>query len=95
MLSRQEFDRAIEAFMGELSAILVARRDQELPANPSLRDEINEARTLMVDPTTTDAQLVSLSFGLVDEFVAAQRDRILEEAYAFYRDVSGGRANSR
>jgi hypothetical protein len=90
-MSREEFTQAIAAFMEELSAICAAQTSEGLRVLKEFTKEALETRSLLSDPKVTDERLLSLSFGLVDEYFGARREAILNEAYEYYLNKPGGR----
>ena len=46
----------------------------------------------MRDAIETPTRLLPLSFGVVDEFVQANREEVIRESYALYVDMNGGRS---
>jgi hypothetical protein len=93
MITQAEFEAAIESFMMEMSGICAAKSERELRALPGFLDELHESASLMRDPSTPEAQLLPLSFGLIDEFVQADREELIRECYALYVDMSGARSH--
>lgn len=86
MISREDFARAIDSFMGEMSAICVSQAADRIKVLPGLAKELRETRTLLNNPAIPLEQLVAIAFGAVDEFYGANRDDIIDQAYAFYLD---------
>jgi hypothetical protein len=90
IIDRDDFARAIDAFMEELSAICASQTPEGLRLLRGFSEEAQETRTLLADPALTDERLLSLAFGLVDEYYGARREAVLEEAYRYYADRVGG-----
>lgn len=86
MQNREEFTRAIDAFMEEMSAICTAQTPEGLRLLREFSKEVQETRALLSDPALTDERLLSLAFGLVDEYYGARREAVLHEAYQYYAD---------
>ena len=93
MMSQAEFEAAIESFLMEMSAICAVKSEQELRALPGFFPELEESATLMRAAAESPAALLPLSFGVVDEFVQANRAEVMPECYALYTDTSGGRSH--
>jgi hypothetical protein len=90
MISQSDFEAAIESFMMEMSAICVAKSEKELRALPGFFDELNESAALMQAAASTPARLLPLSFGVIDEFVEANRAEVIRECYELYLNMNHG-----
>lgn len=88
MIDRDEFARAIDSFMGEMSAICGSQAADRIKRLPALAKELREARSLLNNPAISLEQLLAIAFGAVDEYYAASREDIIDQAYAFYLDQS-------
>lgn len=86
MMSRDEFARAIQSFLGELSAIAVAKSPEDLRHLLGFDAEVREAREILQNRRTAANVIVSTAVGLVDEFAHRSWDEIIDKAYAFYVD---------
>ena len=89
MIRQEEFEAAIESFLMEMSAICAAKSERELRAIPGFYAELQESAALMRDPATDTTSLLSLSFGVIDEFVEKNRAEVMRECYEFYMDTNG------
>jgi hypothetical protein len=90
LISKDQFARAVGAFFMEASGMLMVDPPKILAANESLRNELLESLDLIRDPSTTPESVVSLAFGIVDEYVHADFENLVSEAYALYLDMNGG-----
>jgi len=86
MMNREEFARVIDAFMEELGAICTAQTPEGLRLLKEFSKEAQETKILFSDPSLADDRLLSLAFGLVDEYYGARRNAVLHEAYQYYAD---------
>jgi hypothetical protein len=93
MLSQADFESVIESFMMELSGICAAKSEVELRALPGFLNELQESADLMREAVGTPVRLLPLSFGVVDEFVQANRAEVIRECYALYVDMNGGQSH--
>jgi hypothetical protein len=89
MMSRDEFARATESFLGELSAIAVSKSADDLRHLLGFDAELRQAREILQDKRTPANVVVSTAVGLVDEFTHKSWDEIIDRAYAFYIDQLG------
>ena len=85
MVTRAEYERILESFLGELSAICASLRLEDVRKLQGMSDEVVAAREILTDPKTTDNVLLSTAVGLIDEYVSRDRARVLAESYAFYQ----------
>jgi hypothetical protein len=88
MMSRDEFARAIQSFLEELSAIAVTKNPEDLKHLLGFDAELREAREIFQDRRTPANVIVSTAVGLIDEFAHRSWDEIVDKAYAFYIDQS-------
>jgi hypothetical protein len=86
MMSRDEFARAMQCFLGELSAIAVAKSPQDLRQLLGFEAELRQAREIFQDRRTPANTIVSTAVGLVDEFAHKSWDEIIDNAYTFYKE---------
>ena len=86
MISRQEFGRVVESFMGELGAICGSQSSADLDQLPGFDKEFREASEILRNPLTDRSVVLTTAFGLIDDFVDVAKHRVLDEAYAFYVD---------
>jgi hypothetical protein len=93
VLSRDEYTRAIHAFLGELSGKLIGESSSKLQQIPGLKDEASEALAVLRDPTTTLNVVLATALGLIDEYVSRAGPEPLDEAYEFYVDQHGSRSS--
>jgi hypothetical protein len=93
MLTPAAFEAVIDAFLMEMSGICAAKSDAELRQLPGFVDELQESASLMRDAIETPTRLLPLSFGVIDEFVRANRDEVIRQCYALYVDMNGGRSH--
>ena len=90
MMSREEFSRAIEAFLGELSVLALGETQASLRRLPEFFEHFQEVSGALRDPATPDDEVLGAAFGLVDEYVGANWQQVLDESYRFYRDQGPG-----
>jgi hypothetical protein len=92
MVNQADFEAVIESFMMEMSAICVSKSEKELRAVPGLIEELRESAASMRAAIDSPAELLPLSFGMVDEFVQAHRAEVIRECYAHYLDMNRGQS---
>ncbi len=92
MVTKAEYEQILESFLGELSAICASLRPEDVRKLQGLSDELEAAREILTDPKITDSVLLSTAVGLIDEYVARDRSRVLAESYAFYKSQETGKA---
>lgn len=90
LIGRDEFRYALDAFFIEAHGLLMVDPEKVLPANAELKAEIEETLAGLRDPRTTAVEAVSLALGIVDEFVRARWDFVVDESYGTYLDMNGG-----
>ena len=93
MVSQTDFEAVLESFMSEMSAICSAKSERELRALPGFFDELKESAVLMQDAASTPARLLPLAFGVIDEFVQANRAEVVRECYELYVHMNRGDAS--
>jgi hypothetical protein len=85
MVTQTEYERIIESFLGELSAICASLGPEDVRRLDGLSKELEAAREMLGDSTTTDNVLLTTAVGLVDEYVSRDSARVFAEAYEFYQ----------
>ena len=94
MISREEFERIVDAFMGELSAIVVTESTSKLRRYPDFARQLSEVTNDVSSGTVDTDHLLTTAFGLVDGYVEAAQNEILDAAYEFYCDQAGHDAST-
>lgn len=82
-MSRSEYEAAVRIFLRELSPVVVAAPPEAF-SHLELRREVREARRTFADTAVPDASLVGIAAGLVEEFVTAEWERVIDNAYSSY-----------
>jgi hypothetical protein len=93
LITSSDYANALDAFVMEMSGVIVAKAESTLAASSELRSEFLESLELLRDPRTTPEAALALAWGMVDEFVHAQWDHVIAESYALYLDMNGGRSH--
>jgi hypothetical protein len=94
MISREEYERAVDTFLMELHATCVALEDQHIDRmSQDFKVELQDAIEGLRDPGSTASDIVARSFGVMDEFVHTIWDELMIEGYALYMDMSGGQSH--
>jgi hypothetical protein len=93
MLNQADFEAVIDSFLMEMSGICAAKSEAELRRLPGFVAELEESAALMRDAVDVPTRLLPLSFGVVDQFVQANREEVIRECYALYVDMNGGRSH--
>jgi hypothetical protein len=86
MLSRDQYGRAVRAFLGEMSASLIGISREKLQLIPGLLEEVQEAAELLRHPSTASNVVLATALGLIDEYVNRAGPKVLGDACAFYHD---------
>jgi hypothetical protein len=84
MLSRDEYDRVIQVFLVELNHLCKNASENELQKVPRLSSEIASYLGDLRDPARDAAQTLYTAFAFLDEYVAADWERIATAAYDAY-----------
>ena len=82
-MTRSEFEAAIRVFLREFSPVVLSAPPEAF-AHLDLRRELKEARSLVIDKGATDAMLVGIAGGVVDSFVLAEWERVIDNAYSSF-----------
>jgi hypothetical protein len=85
MISREEYERVISDFIVELNHIILHTRAEDIRSLPQFEDEMGAYLADLRDPTQEPYQVLYSAFGLVDEFVHADRDRILAATFEAHK----------
>jgi hypothetical protein len=85
-MTREEFSRAIEAFLGELGVLCLGESTASLGRFPEFLEHFREVSAALRDPATPDDEVLGAAYGLIDQYVGANWEQVLEESYRFYRD---------
>jgi len=83
-MTRSEYEAAIRVFLRELSPAVLAAGSEGF-AHLELRREVKEARGAFADGAYSDAALIGIAAGLVEEYVSSDWNRIIEISYASYQ----------
>lgn len=92
MLSKEEFDKVIYGFLVELNHICLDSSQTELEQHPRFNSEIPGYLAELRNPENNAAQALYQSFAFVDEFIGADKARILDLAYSAYLKSQSKRA---
>ena len=91
MISREDFDRAVDSFLNELQATAEGLAPGSLSAR--LESELADRFAILGDPSISGAEKVATAVSIVREYVDATWPELLHESYALYVDLSGGRSH--
>ena len=91
MISREDFDRAVESFLKELQATSEGLAAGSLEVG--LESELADRLAILGDPSISGAEKVATAVSIVREYVDATWPELLHESYALYVDLSGGRSH--
>ena len=94
MISREEHERIISDFIVELNHIILHTRSEDIRALPRFEGEMGTYLADLRDPTQEPHQVLYSAFGLVDEFVHADRERILAATFEAYQLGESNRGSS-
>ena len=84
MMKRTEFAGLLELIVDELSALVLRDAERATKTSLLLRTEIDESVRLIRETAVTRAQVLGVSFGLVDEFVRAHWEAVVDELLEAY-----------
>lgn len=82
MLTKTQFETMLDALVNELGLIVTRDADKAGKESLTIRTETDEALKFLRDPKVTRGQALTTSYGLVDEFVRANWDRLVDELFA-------------
>ena len=94
MVSREEHQQIISSFIVELNRLLLHIRPEDIHALPRFEKDMGQYISDLRDPTKEPFQALYTAFGLVDEFIHADRERILTTAYEAHQVGEGNRSRS-
>ncbi len=92
MRSREEFARAIDAFLFKMIFLTSVETGKSLDALPGFSEELAGVLESFRRPGAHPEDVLGTALGLVDEYVHARWEEVMEEAYALYTDMAGGRS---
>ena len=85
MISREEYERIISDFIVELNHIILHARAEDIRSLPRFEVEMGTYLADLRDPTQEPHRALYSAFGLVDEFVDADRERILAATFEAHK----------
>lgn len=88
-LTKEEFAEVFDIALTELSGHGLIQGEEAVKESLPLRTEVEEALKLLRDPRISRERAVGVAIGLVDEFVRARWDQLIEELYAAYTARAG------
>jgi len=91
MVSRDDFERVIDSFLLDLRGVCAGKSLRELQAIPDFYKEYQESVALLKHEHTSGSDYLPLAFGMIDEFVRASWQEVVEGGYRHYRAVAGSR----
>jgi hypothetical protein len=94
MISREEYERVISTFLVELNHILLHTRAESLQTLPKFGSELGQYLADLRGPGLDPAQTLYTAFGLVDEFIDADRERILTVGFEAHQLGESNRPRS-
>jgi hypothetical protein len=83
-MTKQQFSRAIRIFVDELSIRAIAERTERLASMNGLIEAMDDTVASIRDDNISYQLLLGRVCGILDEYVSADWDRLLEETYAAY-----------
>lgn len=86
-MTLDEYEKAVEICLLELQGTVSVLQDDELIKSLDLMSEIDEFRKRMADPAITNAEIVGICFGIVDEYISYFRNDIISDGYSYYQDT--------
>lgn len=93
MITRDEYARAIDSFLMELHGSVAALTEADIQRMPAFLAELQESIQYFRNPSTTLENVVGFSFGVIDEYVRATWAEAIDESYALFVDMSGGKSH--
>jgi hypothetical protein len=94
MLTRSEYEQAVQVFLVELFHLCDDASESELRALPRFAGLMDEYLADVRDPSHDAAQTLREAFALLDEYWAANRDKVLGAAYEQYQFGQSHRTKS-
>ncbi len=94
MITREEYERVISDFIVELNSIILHTGAESIRALPRFEGEMGAYLAELRDPSQAPHQTLYSAFGLVDEFVHSDRERILAATFDAYRLGENNRGSS-
>ena len=85
MLSREEYERVIEAFLVELNHLCLDASEKDLRGLPRLNLEIDDYLKEFRDPEKDPGQVLYYAFAYLDEYIGADWDRVASAGYEAYK----------
>ncbi|GAB3357564.1 hypothetical protein [Lysobacter tyrosinilyticus] len=94
MISREEYERIIADFIVELNHIILHTGAGHIRALPRFESGMGMYLADLRDPAQEPHQVLYSAFGLVDEFVHADRERILAATFEAHKLGESNRGSS-
>jgi hypothetical protein len=89
MLSRSEFERAVDVFLVELHHHCLDASEADLRALPSFAQEIDECVAELRDPDKDAGQLLYCAFTYLDFYRGADWERLISSTYEAFKLAQG------
>ena len=87
MLSREQFDEIIKAFLSELNHICSGATDKDLRALPWLKTDLDQLLSDLRDPDNGAATNLRMAFSLVDTFVYDDWEHVAAAGFEAYKII--------
>jgi hypothetical protein len=84
MLSREEYEAVIRVLLVELNHLCINASEDELQKMPRFSKELPSYLDDLRDPTRSAAETLYTAFALLDEYIAADWQRIAAAGYDAY-----------
>jgi hypothetical protein len=83
-----DYQQAIDTFFVELSGTMAALPDRQLTFDSEFLEDLNEIRRIIKEDYPTNADLVGLCFGIVDEYIHREWESTTGDGYKLYTDMN-------
>jgi hypothetical protein len=87
VLNRDDYERVIDIFLVELNHLcLNVVSDEDLRSMPRLAAELDNYLADLRDPDNSARQMLYLAFAFVDQYMGADRERVISAGYEAYKN---------
>ncbi len=89
-MTPDEYEKAIESFLGELQSTMSALKNDRLGNSVDLLADLEELKIRMQEPNITDADLIGFCFGIVDDYLKYFGKEAISNGLNLYQDMHFG-----
>lgn len=95
MLSRSDFETAVRFYMREMGDVCLLETPEGLRHLLGFSGRVEEFRSTIAGPYSTDVTVLSGAFGLVDEFVEHKWSEVIGRIYDTYTAEESAKQQTR